>query len=368
MATVTAPASPVPNPVSERLRRLPLWKRFLARPVAGAALIVVFVWVVFALISIARAASGSVANPSAFFGLNGTLDYVNVAAQVGILATAVALLMIAGEFDLSIGSLVGFAGIVIGIGVTEMGLAPWSAILLSMVLTTLLGVVNGLLVVRTGLPSFIVTLATLFIIRGATQALTAAITNITFIPMDQAVILGDPIAQLFAWSFPVSLGGPAGEITAAMFWWLVLAAIGAYVLAKTQFGNWIAGVGGSPAAARNMGVPVARVKVTLFAGTAFSASILAAVQSMTFFSADVLRGQGAELDAITTAVIGGTLLTGGYGSVVGAAIGALSLGMAQIGIVFSSINADWYFVAIGTLLLGAVVLNNWIRRRYAGLR
>ena len=106
----------------------------------------------------------------------------------------------------------------------------------------------------------------------------------------------------------------------------------------------------------------------LFAGTAFSAAILAAVQSMTFFSADVLRGQGYELRAITTAVIGGCLLTGGYGSVAGTAIGALALGMAQIGIVFANINADWYLVALGTLLLVAVVLNNWIRRRFAGLR
>ncbi|MEO7118374.1 MAG: ABC transporter permease, partial [Candidatus Limnocylindrales bacterium] len=140
------------------------------------------------------------------------------------------------------------------------------------------------------------------------------------------------------------------------------------VLMKTRFGNWITGVGGSPSAARTLGVPVARVKITLFAATALSASILAAIQSMTFFSADVLRGRGIELDAITTSVIGGSLLAGGYGSVVGAAIGALSLGMARIGIVFADINADWYTIAIGTLLLVAVVLNNWIRRRFSGIR
>ena len=359
--TATPAAAPAPNPVSERLRRLPLWQRFLARPVAGATLIVVFVWLAFVIISILR---GSFV----FLSLDGTLGYIDVAAQVGIVATAVALLMIAGEFDLSIGSLVGFAGIVIGIGVTEFGLMPWSAILLSIVLTTLLGAVNGIIVVRTGLPSFIVTLATLFIIRGLTQVMTATITNITFIPIDREVIASDPIAWLFSWTIPVSLAGSTGEITAAMFWWLVIAAVGAYLLARTVFGNWITGVGGSPTAARNMGVPVGRVKIVLFATTGFSAAILGTVQSMTFFSADVLRGRGIELDAITTAVIGGNLLTGGYGSLVGAAIGALSLGMARIGIVFSNINADWYLIAIGTLLLGAVVLNNWIRRRFAGLR
>jgi simple sugar transport system permease protein len=349
------------TPGSDRLRKVPFHQRFLARPAAGALIIAIFLWLVFAAISASR-------GTFVFLGLDGTLSYVDVAAQVGIIATAVALLMIAGEFDLSIGSLVGFAGIVTGIGVTEFDLPVWVAIAISIVLTTGLGVINGLIVVRTGLPSFIVTLATLFIIRGATQALTALITNITFIPIDRQVMAADPIAWIFSWELPITIAGQTGELKASMFWWVLIAIVGTYVLARTRFGNWIAGVGGSADAARNLGVPVARVKIVLFAATAFSAAILAAVQTTTFFSADVLRGRGMELDAITTAVIGGTLLTGGYGSVVGAAIGALSLGMARIGIVFSDINADWYFVAIGTLLLVAVVLNNWIRRRFAGLR
>lgn len=338
-------------PTSDRLRRLPLHQRLLARPAAGSIIITVFVWLVFAVLG------------GTTFMFSGPANYLDVAAQVGIVATSVALLMIAGEFDLSIGSLVGFAGIVIGIGVTTMGLPVWLAIVISMVLTTMLGVVNGIIVVRTGLPSFIVTLATLYLIRGVTQVATASITNITFIPIDRAVIAADPIAWIFNWS-----GGEGGAIKVSIFWWVLIAIIGAYVLGRTRFGNWVAGVGGSPVAARNLGVPVARVKITLFAATAFSAAILAAIQSMTFFSADVLRGRGIELEAITTAVIGGTLLTGGYGSVVGAAIGALALGMARIGIVFANINADWYSVAIGTVLLVGVVLNNWIRRRFAGLR
>jgi len=236
-----------------------------------------------------------------------------------------------------------------------------------MIATTLLGAVNGVIVVRTGLPSFIVTLATLNIIRGMTQAITAQITNITYIPIGRDRVAADPVAWLFNWSSGAVLGQGV-ELKVSIFWWLLIAAIGAYVLGRTRFGNWIAGVGGSATAARNLGVPVARVKVILFAGTGLSAAILAAIQSMTFFSADVLRGRGLELTAITTAVIGGTLLTGGYGSVVGTAIGALALGMASIGIVFANINADWYYVAIGTLLLVSVVLNNWIRRRFAGIR
>lgn len=365
MATTTRPVDdgggPGAVPGSDRLRRISLTQRVLGRPAAGALIIAVFVWIVFAVLSLRTPVA-------AFLQLDGTLNYLDVAAQVGILATAVALLMIAGEFDLSIGSMVGFAGIIIGIGVTEFGMPIWSAIIVSMVLTTLLGVMNGIIVVRTGLPSFIVTLATLFIIRGFTSVLTSVVTNITFIPLDRSLVATDPIAGFFNWNTRISLGDQSGELRVSILWWILIAALGAYILAKTRFGNWISGVGGSPTAARNLGVPVARVKITLFAMTALSASILAAIQTMTFFSSDVKRGTGSELDAITTAVIGGTLLTGGYGSVVGTAIGALSLGMARIGIVFANINADWYFIAIGGLLLVAVVLNNWIRRRFGGIR
>jgi simple sugar transport system permease protein len=354
MATTAAPRS-------DRLRHLSLTQRVLARPATGALIIVVFVWVVFAGITLSRGST-------AFIGLAGTLNYLDVAAQVGIIATAVALLMIAGEFDLSIGSMVGFAGIIMGIGATIWNLPVWLSILLAMVLATALGAVNGFIVVRTGLPSFIVTLATLFIIRGASSVLTSIVSPITYIPIDPAKIASDPLASLFAWNFSFQQeGGATTSFQVSIVFWIAIAIAGIYVLGRTRFGNWIAGVGGSGAAARNLGVPVARVKIALFALTGFSAAVLAAIQTTRFTSADILRGTGYELDAITTAVIGGSLLTGGYGSVAGTLLGALALGMARQGIVFADINADWYKIAIGTLLLVAVVLNNWIRRRFAGL-
>ena len=358
MASTTT-ASPA-APGSDRLRQLSLTQRVLARPAAGALLIVVFVWVVFSILSLTQ-------GNGAFLSIGGTLNYLDVAAQVGILATAVALLMVAGEFDLSIGSMVGFAGILIGIGVTIWGLPIWLAIVIAMVATTFLGVINGVIVVRTGLPSFIVTLATLFIIRGASSVLTSSVTNITYIPIAPSAIAGDPLAAIFGWNLPITIGGQTTAFQVSILFWILIAIIGIYVLGRTRFGNWIAGVGGSAGAARNLGVPVSRVKISLFAMTALSASVLAAIQSVRFTSADILRGTGMELDAITTAVIGGCLLTGGYGSVAGAALGALALGMARQGIVFANINADWYKIAIGTQLLVAVILNNWIRRRFAGL-
>jgi simple sugar transport system permease protein len=359
MATTTA--EPTPAPQRERLRRISLSQRLLAKPAAGALVIVVFVWIVFAVLSTAR-------GNTAFLSIPGTLGYLDVAAQVGIIGTAVALLMIAGEFDLSVGSMVGFAGIIIGICATIYGLPIWLSIVVAMVLTTILGAINGFIVVRTGLPSFIVTLATLFIIAGLSSVLTSFVTNITYIPIDPARIAADPLAGLFTWKLSFKFGDQTTDFQASLVWWVIIAGVGAYILGRRRFGNWIAGVGGSPVAARNLGVPVARVKIALFATTAFSAAILAAIQSMRFSSADILRGGGLELTAITTAVIGGCLLTGGYGSVAGTALGALALGMAQIGIVYASINADWNKIATGALLLSAVVLNNWIRRRFAGLR
>lgn len=358
-------ADPAQAPAPERLRRIPLTQRLLAKPAAGALVIVVFVWLVFVVLSLAR---NTGAGLPPFLDLPGTLGYLDVAAQVGIIGTAVALLMIAGEFDLSVGSIVGFAGIIIGICATIFGLPIWLSILISMALSTLLGVANGIIVVKTGLPSFIVTLATLFIIAGLSSVLTSVVTNITYIPIPPDRIAADPLAGIFTWKLTIPWNGQTAEFQVSIVWWILIAIVGAYVLGRRRFGNWIAGVGGSPIAARNLGVPVARVKIALFATTALSASILAAIQSMRFSSADILRGGGMELTAITTAVIGGCLLTGGYGSVAGTALGALTLGMAQIGIVFASINADWNKIATGALLLTAVVLNNFIRRRFAGLR
>ena len=172
---------------------------------------------------------------------------------------------------------------------TIWGLPVWLSIVMAMVATTLLGVLNGIIVVRTGLPSFIVTLATLFIIRGFSVG--ADLESSRTSPTSRSIapsIAADPIAGLFNWS--LADRERCRGLKVSILWWIVIAVIGTYILGRTRFGNWIAGVGGSATAARNLGVPVARVKISLFALTAFSASILATIQSMTFFSADILRG------------------------------------------------------------------------------
>lgn len=333
------------RPVDERVRRVGLTRVLLNRPELGAVTGAILVWILFAI----------VAGNRGFLGLGGTATYLEVAAQVGIVGSAVALLMIAGEFDLSVGSMVGAASMVVAIGIAEFGWPVYLAVAAAFGFALLVGFVNGYIVVKTRLPSFIVTLGMLFILRGVTIGTTRALTGRTQVPGVHAATEGDPVAAIFTAQF-------AG-FDIVILWWLALAAVATFVLMRTQFGNWIFGAGGSAIAARNVGVPVARVKIVLFMATAASAALLAVIQVLTFGSGDVLRGEGKEFEAIITAVIGGTLLTGGYGSAIGAVFGALTLGMTRQGIRFAGISSDWYLAFLGLLLLIAVVVNNWVRSR-----
>jgi len=338
MATAEAPAD-------ERVRRVGFLSVLLARPEIGAIIGAVLVWVVFVVW----------AGDNGFLTLNGTATYLEVAAQVGIVASAVALLMIAGEFDLSVGSVIGAAGMVVAVSIGVLGLPVWLSVLLAFAFALVIGFLNGYLVVKTRLPSFIVTLGMLFILRGLTIGITRAITGRTQVGGLAGPVEQDPIAWIFTAEF--------GPFPISILWWIGLALLATFILLRTSFGNWIFGVGGSAIAARNVGVPVSRVKIILFMGTAASAALLAVIQVLEAGSGDVLRGSDKEFEAIITAVIGGTLLTGGYGSAIGAVFGALTLGMTRQGIVFAGIPGDWYLAFLGVLLLAAVIVNNYIRQR-----
>ena len=134
------------------------------------------------------------------------------------------------------------------------------------------------------------------------------------------------------------------------------------MLLRTTFGNWIFGVGGDVNAARNIGVPVSRVKILLFMTTALAACLVAIIQSLTLASTDALRGVNNEFITIIAVVVGGTLMTGGYGSVIGSLFGALIYGMVRQGVIFAGVSADWYQVFLGVMLLSAVFLNGYVRK------
>lgn len=338
----TAPPSP-----TDRVRHVHPMRRLLGRPELGAVAGAIAVWVFFAI----------VAGDSGFLTKDGTANYLDTAAMLGILAVAVSLLMISGEFDLSIGSVVGATSMTTALLTVEFGWGIWPALTVSLLVALGIGFVNGMLVIRTGLPSFIVTLGTLFVVRGMTIGVAKGVTGFTQVGgIDMSPGFGSA-----HWVF----GGEIGGFSISVGWWLAFALVATLVLLRTRFGNWIFGTGGSASAARNLGVPVARVKMTLFMTTAFAAWLVGTLEVVQFSSADVLRGRLREFDAIIAAVIGGTLLTGGYGSAIGAVFGALIFGMAQQGIVFAGAPADWYQAFLGGMLIVAVLVNNLIRRKAA---
>ncbi len=331
----------------ERMLRVNPLRRLLVRPETGSVVGSIAVWIFFAV----------VAGSSGFVSVRGTSSYLSVASEITIQAVPVALLMIAGEFDLSVGSTVGATGMIIAILTTQSGWNLWAAIVVALIFAVLVGLLNGYLVLRTGLPSFIVTLGTAYILLGATTGITYIVLNgLTQVGgVDQAS--GYKLAHTI---FATTLSG--NQFPIEIVWALALVALATWLLVGTPFGNWIFGVGGDPNAARNVGVPVWRVKMLLFVATAVCSCLLAIIQVVTFTGADVLRGQNNEFIAIVAAVVGGVLLTGGYGSAIGAMFGALIFGMVEQGIVFAGVDADWYKAVVGVILLLAVLLNSYVRK------
>jgi len=371
-------AQPAGEPDDERIRRMGGLRRWLIRPELGGIVGTVTVFLFFAVF----------AGGSGMFNAQGIMNWSQVSAQFMIIAVGACMLMVAGEFDLSVGSMIGFAGMSIAILGVTLGLPIWSAIVLTFALCVGLGAVNGLIVVKTGLPSFIVTLAFLFILRGFTIFFPQVIERRTIIGGIDDAAQGDWLAPFFGgeifgfafrWLAEIGLidtfqrGTRAGEpvidgLPMLIVWAIALVAAGHFVLTRTRFGNWIFAAGGDAQAARYVGVPVERVKVCMFMLTAFCACVFATCQVMEFGSAGADRGLLKEFEAIIAVVIGGALLTGGYGSVVGAALGALIFGVVQQGLFFAGVESSLFRVFLGVILLFAVILNTYIRRIITGER
>lgn len=353
MTTDTATPSTSDKP-DERVRSGGRVAKLLTRPEFGALVAAVVVWGFFAI----------VANDNNFVSMATTASILNRAAPLGILAVAVALLMIAGEFDLSVGSVIGFSGMLIMLLVSssDAGGLAWPlapALLLALAITATVGFLNGLLVVTTKLPSFIITLAGLFVFRGLATAIPRSLTNRTQLGAFDTIPGADALRVIFGQKLSI-LGA---QFDMAILWWLGITAVAIFVLTRTQVGNWIFGVGGDDNASRNVGVPVVRLKIGLFMLTASAAFLVAMIQITQFGGADSLRGELQEFNAIIAAVVGGVLLTGGYGSVLGATAGALIFAMVQQGIIVTGVDGDWFKVFVGAILVVAVIFNNFVRQQ-----
>ncbi|WP_153768749.1 ABC transporter permease [Labrenzia sp. CE80] len=374
MSEVQAPTTVEDERVIQRSRL----RESLIRPELGGIVGTVIVFTLFALFAF----------DSGMFNSQGIMNWSQVSAQFMIIAVGACMLMIAGEFDLSVGSMIGFSGMMIAIFSVTLGWPVWLAIIVTFVLAVSIGALNGIIVVRTGLPSFIVTLAFLFILRGFTIFFPQTIERKTIIGGIKDAAEGDWLAPVFGGKILTGLFqwmGEAGIIAVfergtrqgmpvvdgvpmLIVWALVLVVFGHVVLTKTRFGNWIFAAGGDAQAARYAGVPVNRVKILMFMFTAFCATVFATCQVMEFGSAGADRGLLKEFEAIIAVVIGGALLTGGYGSVIGAALGALIFGVVQQGLFFAGVESSLFRVFLGVILLFAVILNTYVRRMITGER
>ncbi len=344
--TAEAPVAPPPR-ADERVGRKSTLARLLARPEAGAIAGAIVIYVFFFVI----------APPFRYANSFSTTLYVT--STYGLMATPVALLMIGGEFDLSAGVSVTSSSLCASLFSYEFTTNAWVGVLVALALSLLIGFINGWIVVKTGIPSFLVTLGTFFMLQGINIALTQTITNQVSSP-DISTLQGFSSAKA-VFSANWTIGGVS--IRTSIVYWIVFCAIATWILLRTHLGNWIFSAGGSPASARAVGVPVGRVKIGLFMAVGLMAWFTGMHTLFLFNTIQSAQGIGNEFVYIIAAVVGGCLLTGGYGSAVGAAIGALIFGMVNQGIVYAGWNPNWFQFFVGALLLGAILLNTYIRRR-----
>jgi simple sugar transport system permease protein len=347
-ATVERPKQPPApqSPNDERVAKVGILRKLLVKPEFGALVGAVIIFLFFSI------------QTDVFFSMEGAANWLDGTSTVGLMAVPVALLMIGGHFDLSAGVQVGTAGLATGIMTTYWGLNVYASLFVSLLLMLAIGFINGFLVTRTKLPSFIITLGMFLALQGINLGVTKLVTNTVQVSNLDLVPGYRALKDIFGST--VGIGGADFQI--AILWWLVITAIGAWILLKTRFGNWIFATGGEASSSKNVGVPTDRTTIILFMFTSAMAWFAGNTVIIRFGTIQAQNGIGLELIYIVAAVIGGCLLTGGYGSAVGASLGALIFGMTQSGIVYANWNSDWFKTFVGAMLLLAVLANQYVRR------
>jgi simple sugar transport system permease protein len=286
-----------------------------------------------------------------FLTIGSTAAWLNIASGLGIIAIPIGLLMIAGELDISVGSMIPAGSMTTAIISGHYGLPIWVAIAAVLIMGVTIGLINGNLVVRTAVPSFIVTLGTLFAVAGTVLGMSVIITGTTSVaikaPQLAKTIFGD---LYFGKQFQVLIA-----------WWLAAAAVYIFFVHFTKYGNWIFAMGGDKESARNAGIPTRRLTITLFVLSATSAAFVGMCQAILFNSAQVSGGQSYIFNSIIAVVVGGVLLTGGFGSVIGIFFGTITFAIVTQGIYYTDFDRNWSSLIIGMLLLAAVLMNNTFR-------
>jgi simple sugar transport system permease protein len=329
----------------ERVKERNRLQRILIRPEMGAGIGAIGIFVFFLLVAAPFREASSLA----------TVLYAS--STIGIMACGVAVLMIGGEFDLSAGVAVTFSSLAASMLAYNLHLNLWVGALLALILALAVGFFNGYLVMKTKIPSFLITLSTFFMLAGINLAVTKLVAGQVATQSVSDMQGWESAQKVFASSF--TLFGVSIRIT--VVWWLVFTAVATWVLFKTRIGNWIFAVGGDADSARAVGVPVTKVKIGLFMFVGFCAWFVGMHLLFNFNTVQSGQGIGNEFFYIIAAVIGGCLLTGGYGTAIGAAIGAFIFGMTNQGIVYAGWDPDWFKFFLGAMLLFAVIANNAFR-------
>jgi simple sugar transport system permease protein len=343
--TTKAPPPAAPAESSNRVT-LGLSNRLLARPEVGALVAAVVIFIFFLIVA------------PAFRSADSFFTVLYQASTIGIVAVGVGMLMIGGEFDLSAGVTVTAAGLFAAMFCYELGINLIVGAVLALVFCLLVGFTNGYLVMRTGIPSFLITLGTFFVLQGANLGVTKLITGSVSSPNINQMDGYNFLNAVFAHEFHVF--GVTLPIT--VIWWLLFVALSGYILQRTKIGNWIYAVGGNADSARAVGVPVTKVKVGLFMTVSFLAWFMGMHYLYNFNVLQAGNGVGNEFLYIIAAVVGGTLLTGGYGNAFGVAIGAFIFGMTNLCIVYAGWDPNWFKAFLGVMLLLAVIVNLYVKK------
>jgi simple sugar transport system permease protein len=319
----------------------------LRRPEAGALLGLLAVLIFFGIFG-----------GLSFLKIAGMSSWLNVAASLGIIAIPVGLLMIAGELDVSVGAMVPAGAMLTAVIGGHYGLPVWYGIIATLAFGVLVGLVNGLMIVRTNVPSLIVTLGTLFAVQGILLGLTVLVTKST-----NVAIKAEGVAKSMFGDF-ISFGGifPPGQLQVVVVWWILFAIVYVFFIHFSRYGNWIFAMGGDKVSARNAGIPTDRMTIILFVLSAVSAAFVGMCQAILFNSAQVGGGQSFIFNSIIAVVVGGVLLTGGFGSVVGIFFGTITFAIVNQGIYYTDFDRNWSSLIIGVLLLAAVLMNNTFRK------
>ncbi|MGV0745660.1 ABC transporter permease [Mycolicibacterium sp. XJ870] len=335
----------------ERVKEQNKLQRLIIRPEMGAAVGAVGIFVFFLIVAPPFRSPESLA----------TVLYAS--STIGIMAVGVGLLMIGGEFDLSAGVAVTTSSLAASMLAYNLHLNLWVGAALALIVSLAVGFFNGYLVMKTKIPSFLITLSTFFMLAGVNLAVTKLLSGQVATPSVSDMQGFESGRTVFASSISV---GPI-EVRITVLWWILFTLVATYVLFKTRIGNWIFAVGGNQDSARAVGVPVTKVKIGLFMVVGFCAWFVGMHLLFSFNTIQSGQGVGNEFFYIIAAVIGGCLLTGGYGTAIGALIGALIFGMTNQGIVYAGWNPDWFKFFLGAMLLFAVIANNVVRN-YAAKR